>query len=212
MTRAPLLLLVLACLPSVAAAQRFSASAGVYNVQHRLLYADSVREQTGMWLGVEGSARLGRFEIRGAGMFGSLSGDSDAVNPERRVRVSTLSARFAPSPVFAVGIDAEAKRFETDLGVTVWRLVGPSARLTPPLGGTGLIGLAEVSYFALAQVIGGASMGPAMRTTFGLQYQAPRGPLSVAIAYRMERFDFEEATGGRLEQLRGATAAIGFRF
>jgi hypothetical protein len=212
MKRALQLVLAVWCIPVIAQAQRFGGSVAIYNAQHRVLFGDSVLEQTGMLFGVSGTARLGRLELRAAGMFGSLSGDSAAVNPERQVRVSTLSAYVVASPVLAVGLDAEAKRFETDLGVTVWRLVGPSLRLTPSLGGTGLSGLAEVSYFAMAQVIGGASMGPAMRGTFGVQYQSPRGPLSVSLAYRMERFDFDASTGGRLEQLRGATAGIGLRF
>ncbi len=214
--RLPPLLLVLAAaaaLPAPARAQRLSGSAMGYNVQHRVLFADSVLEQTGFWFGLEGAVQLGRIRIGVSGLFGTLSGDSSATNPDRDVRVTTITAHTLVAPWAAVGLELEAKRFETDLGVTVWRLIGLNARLTPPLGGAGLRGVAELSYFASASVLDGPTMGPAMRGVFGVAYEAPRGPLVLRLAYRFERFDMKAdgAATERAEQLRGVTAGVGLR-
>lgn len=208
------LALALAAVPARATAQiRVSGSAGAFNVQHRVLAADTVQEQTGVWFGAEGAATIGRARLSLGGLFGSLAGGADSTNPDATVRLTTIRLSLVPSPAVSVGAEVEARRFETDLGVTTWRLIGLNARLTPSFGVPGLQGLADVTYYASASVVNGPAMGPAYRTTFGVEYLSPNGPLTARLGYRFERFDFKAATGSlaRLEQFRGIVGTVGVR-
>lgn len=193
---------------------RVSGSAGAFNVQHRVLFGDTVLEQTGMLFGIDGAVSLGRVRLGLAGLFGSLAGDADSVNPDRTVRATTLTLHATPSRVVAAGLEIETKVFETDAGETAWRLIGGNLRITPALGAAGLLGLLDVSFFPSASVVDGPAIKTAFRGTFGLSWESPRGPLSLWLGYRFERYDFEGVGGAaaRLEQFRGAVAGVGLRF
>lgn len=204
---------VLAAAPRATAAQRLSGSVVAHTVQNHVRFADTVIEQTGTWFGAEGAVQISMVRLGVSGLIGSLAGDGGAAHPDRDVRVSSVTLHVFPAPWIGMGAEAEAKRFETDLGVTAWRLIGGNIRLTPQFGSSGLRGLAELSYFASAEVVDGPSIDRAVRGVFGVSYEPPRAPVSVRLAYRLERFDFaaQGAAVPRLEQFRGAVVAAGLR-
>lgn len=199
----------------VVLAQSLSGGATAYNVEHRVLYQDSVLEQSGVFFGAEGEARLGPLRLGLYGLMGKLSGASDSINPERNVRTSGITLRINPIRWLDVGAEAEARRFESDAGVVVWRLIGLNARARPPMGAPGLAGLVDASFFPSATVSGNDALKQrvAMRVTVGASYTPPRTPLTLRISYRFERFEFKNTgTGGsadRLEQFRGVLASAG---
>jgi hypothetical protein len=194
-------------------AQGLGGGGLAYHVQHRVLYAGAVREQTGTFVGAEGSARLGPVRVGVLGLMGTLSGGNDAANPDKKVRASAVTVMLEASPRIAVGAELEAKRFESDAGVTAWRLIGGTGRVALSLGMPGLVGTAQVSYFPSASVVGGAKMGLAFRGTVGASYRSPRGPLTLSLGYRFERFDFKAvgSAPARLEQFRGVIVGAGLR-
>lgn len=198
----------------VGAQVRLSGSAGVFNVQHRVLFSDTILQQTGLLLGAEGAVRVGRARLGVAGWFGSLSGDADSANPDRTLRVTAVTLHAVPSALVALGLEVEAKVFGADAGETAWRLIGANVRLTPAFGAAGLQGLLDVSFYPSASIVDGTKIKTALRGTFGVSWESPRGPLSLRLAYRFERYDFEAAGGTppRLEQFRGAVAGVGLRF
>ena len=207
------LIALLALRPNAAGAQRLSGTIVGYSVQHRVLFAGEVYEQTGAWVGVGGAVRLGKVQLGVGGLFGALSGDDPSTNPERDVRSSSLAVSYAVTPALSFGVEAEARHFETPVGASAWRLLGVRARATPAMGIAGLEGVAEVAFYPSATVIDGPTISPAFRTMIGVSYGAPRSPMLVQIGYRFERYDVE-GTGGstRFEQFRGVTAVVGRRF
>ncbi len=200
-------------LATPAAAQTLAGGGVAYNVEHRILYQGAVREQTGLWTGGEGSLRLGPVRVGLGGVMGTLSGGTDPANPERKVRSSVVTLLIRPARWVELGAEAEARRFESDIATTVWRLAGPSLRISAPLGPAGLAGTAHVSYFPLATVTGDQKIALAFRGSVGVSLSPPRVPITAQVAYRFERFDFAASAGGseRLEQFRGVTAGLGFR-
>lgn len=176
-------------------------------VQRRVSYLGTVDEQTGFWVGVEGSVKVRRVTIGASGFFGSLARASDALaTPNLDVRVSALFVETTLSDWFDVGAVAEARRYQSDVGVNIWRLIGPQLRVTPELGLPSLAASVELTYFASASVIGGAErLSPAIRAVVGTSWTPPRFPLLLRVNYRFERFDFG-AVGtdpARLEQFSG---------
>jgi hypothetical protein len=184
-----------------------------YNVQYRILYAGSVAEQSGFFFGGHGAASLGPVRVGLSGVMGTLAA-ADSANPGRQVRSTSLTAHFRAGDRFMVGAEIEARRFESEGVVTVWRLIGANGRALVPLGLPGLSGTAEVSLFPLAQVNpGDAAMKLALRGVVGASYDPPRSPVTVHLGYRFERFDFEAdgSSPQRLEQFRGIVLGAGAR-
>jgi hypothetical protein len=195
-------------------AQSLGGGAMGYVVTRRVSYQGAVRQQTGMWVGVEGSVRLGMVTVGASGFFGKMAGDSaPATNPDLDMRVSNVWGRFNAAPWVDLGVILEARRQASAVGVTTWRLIGPMVRLTPSLGVSGLEGSAEVAYFASASVVGGEAISPALRATLGARYTPPGGHLEFAVGYRLERFDFAAMAGNpaRLEQFSGIVAGASVR-
>jgi hypothetical protein len=195
-------------------AQVIELGAGAATVQNHLRFASSVSEQTGQWLGADGALRFGSLRVGASGSIGSLAGTADGVVPDRTGRTTALTVQYAPNSWLAAGASLEAKRFDSDLGSTVWRLIGANVQLTPSLGGP-VQGLAEVTLWPMASVINGASISLALRSTFGATYWFSGGRFGARLAYRFERFDFEGQGGAageeRLEQFRGATIGAVYR-
>jgi hypothetical protein len=198
-------------------AQSLSGGAVAYNVEHRVLYQDSVLEQTGLLFGAEGSARLGPVVLGVHGMMGKLSGGSDSISPPRDVRTSGLTLHLRPIAWLELGGEAEARRFDADAGTTVWRLLGANLRARPPMGVPGLEGLLDASFFPSATVSPNDDLkgSVAMRVTVGASYSPPRAPVSLRLSYRFERFEFKNdgsaAAEDRLEQFRGVVVSAGLR-
>lgn len=186
-------------------AQSVEGVVGGYMVQSHVLFTNARMEQTGQWLGGEGTLRVGRGRVTLAGAIGSLNGDDDALHPDRKGRSTALIGGIQALPWLALGAGAEARRFDTDVGVTIWRLVGANVRITPALA-SALEGLVDVTWWPSATAIEGDKISLALRTIIGADYRVANGPVRIRLAYRFERFDFEEQSGSaRLEQFRGAT-------
>ena len=200
-------------MPARAAAQSLSAAATVFNAQHRISFAGTVSERTGVFIGAGGAARLGPVQIGLTSLMGSLADSEDPANSATSVRSTSLTVMVRAAPWVALGAEAEARVFDADGGVTSWLLLGATARLTPPMGGSGLAGLIEVTMFPAATSRPlGASISPALRGTAGVSF-AFNGPFEARLGYRFERFDFAADAGGdaRLEQFRGIVAGVGLR-
>jgi len=213
-------LLLFATLASAPAAAQVSslgliAGGAGYMARHRTHVQDSVLEQTGVWFGGQGLLRVGPLILAGRGLMGKLSGDAAVTNPDRTVRVTTVSAQYAVTPTLALGAALEARRTETDVDVTVWKLLGPAVRFAPSFGVPGLVGLVDVRYFAVVTLPEGVQekMSVALEADLGVSYTAPASGLTISVGYRLERFDFS-AVGtapARLEQVSGLTVGVGLR-
>jgi hypothetical protein len=129
------------------------------------------------------------------------------------VRTTAVRVLLAVAPGIAVGVQAEARRFEADAGVTVWRLIGVNARLEPGLGLAGLRALADVSVLPASSVVNGPKLKLALQATIGASFAPRGGPLVLRIGYRFERFDVEATAQSpeRYEQFRGLVAEAGIR-
>jgi hypothetical protein len=186
-----------------------------YQVTRRVSYLGTVHQQTGVWFGAQGGVTLGSVTIGVSGLLGKIAGDSDqTTNPDLDVRVSDLWGEVRVSPWLALGMTAEARRQQSIVGVTSWRLIGGTVRLMPALGLSGLAGSAEVTYFGSASVIGRTGkISPAIRATLGATYAPPPGRVEFRVGYRFERFDFAASGSNpaRLEQFGGVLAGIGVR-
>jgi hypothetical protein len=137
--------------------------------------------------------------------MGSLSGGPEDLRPDTRGRLSALTADARVMPWLGLGLTAEAKRFQSDAGINVWRLIGGTIHLVPVASPGGFETYAEVTYWPSASFINGPAMSMAMRATLGGVYMPNNRRVGLRIAYRFERFDFEgEGDDLRLEQFRGA--------
>lgn len=194
-----------------AAAQSLGGSLTVYNVQHRVLFQSAVSEGSGMFLGAQGWAGVGPLRVVLSSQMGSLGASTDSANGSTKVRVTSVAALLRLARWAEIGGQIEARRFDADAGVSVWRLMGATARFTPPMG-AGLAGLIEASMFPSASVTNGPKISPALSGTVAVTYGVPGKPLEARIGYRFERFDFSGGTGAdRFEQFRGIVAGIGLR-
>ena len=195
-------------------AQSIEAGALAFNAQHRVLFAGTVSERTGVFVGGQAAASLGPIRLRVAGFMGSLGAGADAATPETKLRSTSAALMLRVGSWAELGAEVEGRRFDADAGATVWKLYGAAVRLTPPMGGAGLRGFADVSFFPLATAAPlGESIAPAFRGTVGVSF-APGGKLEARLGYRFERFDFAAAGSGgtpRLEQFRGIVAGLGLR-
>jgi hypothetical protein len=200
-------------LPAAAQAQRLSLAAGGFNVQRRVFLEHSVYQQTGMWIGGSGTVSLGKARIGLSGLMGTLKGDSGSVNPDVKARATAVTAQFAFTPTLLAGVQVEARRFDTDAGVTSWRLIGVRARYEPGLGMPGLRGLADLAVLPASSVSGGPSLKMALETTVGLSFSPQGSMLQARLAYRFERFDIgaQGLAGERYEQFRGLVVEAGVR-
>jgi hypothetical protein len=185
-----------------------------YSAQFVVRYQGEIQTQTGLLIGGAGSAQVGPVTLRLAGLVGKLTPEAPtAANPERTVRTTSLAVYGRPAPLIAIGVEAEARRYETTAGVSWVRLVGAAANIAVPLGLPGIMGSADLEFFPLSSVSGSDSPSLAVRGMFGLAYMPPSGPIMLQVAYRLERFDFK-ASGtmpARLEQMGGIVFGAGLR-
>jgi hypothetical protein len=198
-------------LPVAARAQSFQGVGGGFNVQRRIFYQDAVHEQTGMLVGGSGSLGLGPLRLGVSGVMGTLKATEGSADADVKVRSSAVRVHYALAPGILLGVQAEARRFEADAGVTVWRLIGVNARLEPGLGVAGLRALADVSVLPASSVVNGPKLTMAVQAMVGASFAPFGSPLVVRIGYRFERFDIE-ATGAspeRYEQFRGLVVEAG---
>jgi opacity protein-like surface antigen len=184
--------------------QSLEGSVSTFTVQNHVRFASTLLEQSGQWVAADGAVKLGRVRLGAGVAMGSLGGSDDALHPDRKARATTVTAHFFPARWVGTGLSAEAKRFDTDAGSTVWRLIGANVQMTPALGDA-LEGLADISYWPSAAVVNGPTMSMAFRALLGATYRI-MPPVHVRLAYRFERFDFNAQGSGaaRLEQFRGA--------
>jgi hypothetical protein len=210
----PTLVLGLLLCARAAGSQQIEASAQTFAVQSHVRFSSSKMEQTGQWVGVDGAVRFGSVRVGFLTSMGSLSGSGSPLHPDSKGRLTSIAVHGYAMPWLAVGANIEAKRFETDAGSTVWRLIGLNVRATPQLDAHALEGLLDVSYWPVASVVYGEKIPLAMRAVVGATYRFGSSPLGVRFAYRFERFDFEAqgTTPARLEQFRGATLGAVLRF
>jgi hypothetical protein len=187
-----------------ALSQSLQGSVSTFTVQSHVRFANTLMEQTGQWVAADGAVRFGRVRLGAGVAMGSLGGDDDALHPDRKARATTVTAHLFPVRWVGAGLSAEAKRFDTDAGSTVWRLIGANVQMTPVLGDA-LEGLADITYWPSASVVDGPAMSMAFRALLGATYRI-RPPVHVRLAYRFERFDFnaQGSAPARLEQFRGA--------
>ena len=200
-------------LPVAARAQSLQGVGGGFNVQRRIFYQDAVHEQTGMLVGGSGSLGLGPLRLGVSGGMGTLKSAELSADADVKVRTTAVRLLLAAAPGIAVGVQAEARRFEADAGVTVWRLIGVNARLEPGLGLAGLRALADVSVLPASSVVNGPKLKLALQATIGASFAPRGGPLVFRIGYRFERFDVDATAQSpeRYEQFRGLVAEAGIR-
>jgi hypothetical protein len=192
-------------------AQSIELSGSAFMVQNNLLFTNARAEQTGQFVAAEGALRISKLRVGLASAMGSLAGDDDALNPDRSGRSTTITALIQATPWMGLGAAAEAKRFDSDAGITVWRLIGGNVRLTPMVIPNTLEALADVSVWPSATILNGPTMGLALRSVVGATYFVKHN-VGIRLAYRFERFDFEDQGGApRLEQYRGATLGAVYR-
>jgi len=180
-------------LPSVAHAQRLSASAGAAQLTYRFRDSTGTGEQSGMMLRVAGGIGLGRFRIGASGQFGEVHDKDGAFSP-RSLRVTTLSASMQPAEWLELGLEAQARAEDRDDGSTLQRLGGPFTRLVADFGGTGLEGLAEAALYPFSSSINTPTLKMALRAAVGARYSPAGGPFMVQLTYRFARLDYQ-ATG-----------------
>jgi hypothetical protein len=184
---------------------------------YRIRFGSDLEEQSGFWYGGQGSLRIGPVALGGRGLLGTLdtSGASSYGSGagERKVRLSAVWVRFTPRRWLALGPEAEARRYESNLSNIVVRLVGGTLQLAPDFG-SGLAGIAEIAYFPSTKISSTDKLKLVVRGEFGFRYAPPWGPLVLQVVYRFERYDFEETSQAppRLEQLSGVLAGVGVRF
>jgi hypothetical protein len=201
-----------------AVAQGLQGGAGGFNVQRRVFYENAVLEQTGFLVGGSGALGLGPIRLGVSGVMGTLkaaSGASGGTSTAADVKVRSTAVRvlFAAGPSLAVGVQAEARRFEADAGVTMWKLVGANVRFEPGLGRPGLRALVDASMLPASSVVNGPKLKMALQATVGASF-SPRGsPLAFRIGYRFERFDLDatDSSPERYEQFRGLVVEAGIR-
>ncbi len=214
--RRSVLVLALAAvlLPEAAHAQRLTLTAGGFNVQRRVYLQGSVLEQTGVWIGAGGTARLGRIRVGLTGLMGTFKGKgSDPANVDVKARTTALTVGIAFNPAVTAGVQVEGRRFEADAGTTSWRLIGVRGRFEPGLGIPGLRGLADLAFLPASTVSGGPSLKTALEATIGATFAPPQSALVLRLGYRFERFDVgaQGLAAERYEQFRGLVAEVGVR-
>ncbi len=210
--RCGMISLALVLLPAAGFAQTLRGFGAGFNVQRRVFYQGSVYEQTGLWYGASGSAQLGKVRLGLSGLFGTLTGGGTN-SPDVTARVTTATLHYVAAPWLALGVQIEARRFETNAGVTAWSLIGGNARLEPNLGVAGLRGLANVSVLPASSVSGGPSLKMAVQATFGAAWAPRDGAVELRVGYRFERYDVAATAPNpeRYEQFRGIIAEAGLR-
>jgi len=206
------LVLVLCACPVAAAAQPLNGFGQAFNVERRVYYHGAVYQQTGLLYGAIGEVRLGRLQLGVSSLMGTASGGG-AASPDMQIRTTAVSLRYAAAPWIALGVQAEARRFESDAGVTMWRLIGGNARLEPGLGIAGLRGIADVAILPASSVSGGPSLQTAMQAAIGVGFAPAGSPLDLRVVYRFERYDIAASgtSPERYEQFRGIVAQAGIR-
>lgn len=194
--------------PAAGHAQRLTVMTGVAPLQRHVRYQGAPYRQTGTFIGASGALALGPLLLRLDGLKGTLD-DTATVATKTDLRTTALGVLVQPIPWIALGARVDARHFESPVGVVNWKLAGGNVVLTPPLGGSGLVGLLDVAYFPFRS---DSNMSLAYQATVGISL-VTRGLFTARVAYRFERYDFT-ATGtqpARLEQFRGAVAGVGVR-
>lgn len=180
----------------------------------RLRYRGEIQEQSGYFAGGEGWIRVGPVSLGGRGLTGSLEGaDSSAAVDRRNVRLSTVWVRVRPLRWLALGPEAEARRYHSDLGAVTWRLIGAGVRFSPEFSSAGFSGILEAAYFPVTRLTGSERLKLATRGEFGVRYVSRRAHIMLQVVYRLERYDFEATSEYpvRLEQTSGVLAGVGVR-
>jgi len=203
--------LIALALPAAVHAQGIGGTLGGFNVQRRVYYGAVVYEQTGLMYGAAGSVGLGPVLVEAGTLMGTLKGDGSPANRDADVRATAVRIQLAIGPWTRLGAQVEARRFEADAGVTVWRMIGAAAHVEPGLGMAGLRGFADVSVLPSSSVTDGPKLKVALQVAAGASYSPPRSPLSLRLGYRFERYDIEASglTGERFEQFRGIVVEAG---
>jgi hypothetical protein len=206
------LVLALCASPAPALAQQVRGFGQAFNVERRIYYRGAVYQQTGLWYGAAGSAALGPIQVGVSSFMGTAAGGGTA-SPDIKVRTTAVTVHYQVASWMALGVQAEARRFDSDAGATIWRMIGASARLEPGLGVAGLRGIADVSVLPASSVSGGPSLDMAVQATVGLAWAPSEGPVDLRLGYRFERYDIAGAgaTPARYEQYRGVSAGVGIR-
>ena len=197
--------------PTLVRAQGLNVAAGAFNARRGIYYQSAVHEQTGAMVGGNGALRFGRLRIGAGGWMGTLKGDGTATNPDVKARTTSATVQFLVVPGVLVGAQYEVRRFEADVAVTVWKLMGANVRMEPGLGIPGLRGLIDASLLPSSSVSGGPKLTMAVQATVGVVYAPPRSPLVLRLGYRVERYDVEAAgtSSARFEQFQGLVAEAG---
>lgn len=192
-------------------AQAFDGTAAGYSLQRRLAYRGGVYDQTGMVYGGAASVQVARVRLSAAGWTGSLAAAGGPPNGDAKLRTTAVSLHAVITSTLLLGYRVEARRFESDAGVTVWKLRGWDILLEPDLGIPGLRGLADVAVLSSSSVREGPAMDVALQTTMGVTFTPARSRVRVRLAYRFERYDIQGPTPAtqRLEQFRGLIVEAG---
>ncbi len=209
--RAALVLILCAC-PVAAAAQPVHGFGQAFNVERRVYYQGAVFQQTGLWYGAAGAVRFARMQLEVSALMGTVTGGGPA-SPDIQIRTTAVALHYVAAPWVALGVQAEARRFESDAGVTLWRLIGANVRLEPGLGIMGLRGIADVSVLPASSVSGGPSLKTALQAAIGLGFAPLKSPLDLRLVYRFERYDISASgpSPERYEQFRGVVVQAGIR-
>lgn len=193
--------LVVARLDAQALEPRWSIAATASSFfAHQAIAAQ--RDLTGSWIGagLEGEWRMLSLSVEG--VTGTISGGGD----QRRVRVTDAALRVRPRSWLTLGVAAEALRSAETGDTSVWRMVGPLAGVTLPLGVDGLDARGEVAFFPFLGVAGIDPLSRVARAEIGLTYAPSHWPVSVGLDYRRQSFSFGDARAS--ESLGGLVLSV----
>ena len=178
--------------------------------EHRVTLGTGVEQASGTMLGIAAQSAITPWlGVRAAVRGGELHADR-APSEDRRVGEVSLAAEAFPLTWIGVVGGVSTRAYRTEFGRQRWTRLTVGPELRTPLHDhiTGSIRLTAAPYVDVTDT---RPPTRALEGVASVAYEA--GRLHAALAYSLERYDFEPAQGARrLEQLGGLTLGVGWRF
>jgi len=153
---------------------------------------------------------MGSLTITASGTRGRLTSSIPFEPLERDAGEVSLSGRYAPRSWLRFDVRYAGRVFSSPPGRQRWDMVGFGLAASRALGTPALRSFLGIAYLPLVNVEGTAGSHTGLASHMGIELESPRLPLTVALTYRVERFDFSSAAD-RSEQFEALTASIGIR-
>jgi hypothetical protein len=201
--------LALGVVHSAAPAQSVAVSGVVGYAGSATVVQGAAEHGAGVWYGARADLRIGRLEIEASGLRGTLAPDDSAAGLGRDGGEMRGALRLAIASWLALEGGYTVRAFDSPLGYQRWTIPAVGARVSADLGTSGLRGYVRGSYLPSAgsQGLSASSLGLAVEA--GLRLEPRSGGLTLAVCYRLERFDFGSAPDSRLEQFDFLGVSLG---